>query len=487
VSPLPRSSALAKCFEQPDGAAWAVLADELGACGDPRGELIAVEQRIDQLGPGPEREVLEARRVQLYSTYGEHWAGPALADARARFEAKRATLSWTTRYGYLRSLSLDLCGEVDECEPLADLLGSEVARFLPRLSIRARPDAVSALVEALAREARGLVELELDLRAYGSHAPVMVGEAEAARLCHALPELRGLALVGRELFEDLPHPTLESLRVWGHDALVGLGQWTELPNLRELELALMSGSMEERLVSRGPNTARRAELLRAEGLTALRRLDLSRNAAGCHPHSVYLGGHSADPLFEELLDAPVLDRLDELILPSPPSFAAIEQMFAAPRLARVERVQLPLTFLPIDEATRQRSLPQLEVGLHYPHRPRAEIHGREVMSVRVGESAAHWVGYSTVAELMEARYAALSPELRHSLDELIEAFDELNYSDEDEGITHADLDFARFDSTFTALCEGIYAPGRRLEQLLEDLARHRGALDSVRVQKVWGW
>ncbi|KIG16530.1 hypothetical protein DB30_04443 [Enhygromyxa salina] len=384
----------------------------------------------------------------------------------------------------MESLCLDLYANVETCDGLGDVLDSEAATQVQRLSISAPPVVTSQLVADLARSPRALASLQLNLSA-ARYEPSPVGEDEAARLCQALPELRALTLVGRELFEDLPHPTLERLCVWGYDAIIGLGQWTELPCVRDLDLALLSGSTGERFAGPDPSRARLAELLRMDGLPGLRRLDLSHNAAGCVAGTIYLGGKRSEALVEQILDTPILGRLDELVLP-PPSGDVVDRLLASPQLAQVGRVQIPFAFFGIDQARLESTPVNLEVGLVYPHRPRVEVHGREVMSVEFGGSEI-WIAVSQVAELMEARYASFAPEARATLDEIIYRFDELAYYDDEGGPTYMDIAYSSFDATFERLCAGVDLEETRVGGLLEHLAKHRGTADTVRLKKVWGW
>ena len=341
------------------------------------------------------------------------------------------------------------------------------------------------IVEALAASPRWLELLELRLLSRGEPTPALVSETVALRLCQALPRLRTLRLSGRQLFEDFPHPTLESLEMRGYDAIEGVGQWTDLPRLHTFKLSIQSGSEDERAEPREPVAKRRLELLSGDGMPALRVLDLSGNGRGAHAGTLFLGGIFPERLIYSLIGATVLEQLEELTLPPLTDSEVARLLLRSPQIRTVPRVRLPFFSAAFDEVESKRYLPQLERGVYFPHRSSRTIHGREVMCVRRDEDLYHWLSYGRIMALVERCYAHLPAPVRDQLDDLLDAFEDLAYH-ASEGKEAFDVSLESFVAIFHAITTRE-APGRRIAALLGELDSASDRTSPLRIEKVWGW
>jgi uncharacterized protein (TIGR02996 family) len=194
-----------------DDDARRVYADLLLERGDPRGELIVVQQALTQTGlDDAQRTELQARERALLSAHGRGWLGALSADGLAVSFARGFIDAVTV----LDAEALFAATETLEREPIRHLVFAtrrrvDLARVLSlpwisrvrELDFRARRDAPTALGrEGLSlllttRKLRGLTALGLSTQGLGDvGAALLASEGPGA-----LPGLAGLAVVGDAL------------------------------------------------------------------------------------------------------------------------------------------------------------------------------------------------------------------------------------------------------------------------------------------------
>jgi tetratricopeptide (TPR) repeat protein len=154
-----------KLLGEPEG--HAVLADELTRRGDPRGELIIVQQKLES---SPDDAALLEREKQIIAENSFRLLGPLDPD-----KAK-----W--RRGYVIRASHDiLSGDADECLADIGLIASHPSlRFLEELTIDSIPDPQAALLDA----APGLRTITKLVVRVGSYVTL-----DRAKFAAALPNL----------------------------------------------------------------------------------------------------------------------------------------------------------------------------------------------------------------------------------------------------------------------------------------------------------
>jgi len=238
-----------------EAAPYLVLADELLAHGDPRGELVVVQHALETAGAGAIH--LQRREAELLDQHLEEWLGPICGHRT------RLIVRW--RRGLIAGARVRL-GATAEVEPLAALLDAPgVAAALVELYLGPHEAAGAScqplLDELCARRPPGLRRLaigdgpldetwatpavEVDL---GALAPLRIEalavQAASIGLRGAAPAglrelaLRAPALVPARLAEAGTWPALEALSVWC--AAPGpLSRWLDparFPRLRSLAL-----------------------------------------------------------------------------------------------------------------------------------------------------------------------------------------------------------------------------------------------------------
>ncbi|NVB41134.1 hypothetical protein G6O69_25060 [Pseudenhygromyxa sp. WMMC2535] len=203
-----RSELIAALRRDPDDQhSWAVLADLLGAEGDSRGQLIALEQRLASVQRPLERQILEHQIAELFDRERPSWLGPlaakvevgawqhgfAIAATVHRQVARTiAALLASPTGSLLRALTLS---EVSDCEAVASAIAEH-----PLITL-ALTDPKSSHFAPLAA-LTPLRELSL--------ARAKVEDLEALA---ALPELERLALPSlRSPLSGLAAPGFSSLR-----------------------------------------------------------------------------------------------------------------------------------------------------------------------------------------------------------------------------------------------------------------------------------
>ncbi|MFO7567150.1 MAG: hypothetical protein R6X02_31180 [Enhygromyxa sp.] len=244
-----------------DEQAWAVFGDLLAELGDPRGELIALEQRAQASERPFERALLEHQAGELFEREHRRWLGP-LADAGLE-------VVWQ------RGFAVEVVIARSHASTLATLLELPTSALLRRV-VLVRPRSLARVAKLLAAsDARSIEAL------------VIRG--------HAGDSLEPLASL-----ESLTELSLEGA------ALAGIAPLTALPRLRDLILRRCEGELRglagfHRLQTLEVSAHARAEQLGPDplaplaALVGLRELDL---------------GDSGWPQADALAGLIALERLD---------------------------------------------------------------------------------------------------------------------------------------------------------------------------------
>ena len=227
-----------------------VYADELQIQGDIRGEIIALELQ-------PQRPDIETRHAALM----QRWLG---FDPRGMPGVRFA-------FGFV-----DV-----RVQALARILATPAGPFVRSVSIAGtNTDAATALRLLASAQRPHLARLSIHTarrfgEARGAKAPFVVDTELASALVRATPSLELLDVVGNRLFGEFPHPTVQRLRVHGHDAIGTLVEpGPPMPAVRELLFAFASDPLGRIAFGEHglPHT-----LLARESLPALTLLDLGPN------------------------------------------------------------------------------------------------------------------------------------------------------------------------------------------------------------------
>jgi hypothetical protein len=238
-----------------DREAIAIYADHLQAIGDPRGELVAIDLRIDE---GNVDAAITARREQLIA----EWFGADLppgivhygfVDVRAtgmRSDSQLAVALRGPGAKYVRSV--ELAGPHPELVPALEQLVAEPRPWLTKLVVHQWQDQREPTLT------HGLVDV--------------------------LPALTSLEISGRNVLDAPAHPNVQRLRVTGFDAHSALLDSTTIWSaLTTLDLAF---HCQYTPAPAALTNEQLATLLPARCVPALRELDLSRNGRGViEPHS----------------------------------------------------------------------------------------------------------------------------------------------------------------------------------------------------------
>ena len=193
-----------------DREAIAVYADHLQAMGDPRGELVAIDLRIDEVGANA--GMLE-RRAELI----EQWLGDDI-------------LPGSVRYGFVDA---DATGAGPESQ-LAIVLRGPGSQFVRSVALAGTIDENRAALELLAAELRPWLT-ELVIRQWNETTALTLGNEETKKLFARLPALTALELEGRRILGNVAHPRVRALKITGYDALASLADpmkvWSQLASL----------------------------------------------------------------------------------------------------------------------------------------------------------------------------------------------------------------------------------------------------------------
>lgn len=217
-----------------DGAAYSVYGDWLAAQGDPRGELIALQSRMEDL---PNQAFQGWSELNVLSTrlllrYREHLLGAALADRTY----PSAQETWTR--GFLSGLKLHHeqlpAARAGRVERVVAILTAPAARFLRKLDLlwSMEPDELDAIAAALKR--KGVVRPTVNELLVG-----FAGNLDV--LWPIFPGLKKLELLGEDIrATTFRLPALEELVAGTYDAspLLPALVASPLPVLRKATLAL---------------------------------------------------------------------------------------------------------------------------------------------------------------------------------------------------------------------------------------------------------
>jgi len=228
-----------------------VYGDQLQSLGEPRGELIAIDLAIEDSGSTPE---LVRRREELIDA----WLGDTVPNGRVR------------------------CGFVDVdatgADPVAQIhhaFDGPGSRFIRSVAIVGAPNTIAATAQALAATVRPSMTA-LTIRQWDEADRPTLGAGAAQAMIEATPHLRELAIDGRQVLDDFPHPAVTRLRISGFDGIASLVDGTlAMPALVALDLALYA-----HLAKRAPGPSR--DVFRRVGVQMPRLvdLDLRRNNPG---------------------------------------------------------------------------------------------------------------------------------------------------------------------------------------------------------------
>ena len=207
--------------DRDDPELYLVLADELQARGDPRGELMVMQQQIPTIANRKERHALQAR---CDAWIAEHdLLGPLRAFAPYG-RGRRADITW--RFGYLRCLEIAWGVDARDDTPasaedtLAAILAHPSARFLAVLVVGPAPGddgrmSMQCLIDAIAASRPGRAALRtLHVGRITEWQPERTETGDIAATMHALPRLEKLVLeAGRVRVGALALPALRELRI----------------------------------------------------------------------------------------------------------------------------------------------------------------------------------------------------------------------------------------------------------------------------------
>ncbi|MFP2927329.1 WGR domain-containing protein [Pyxidicoccus sp. 3LG] len=339
AGPAPKSNpeleaAILRAPETPDG--YLVYGDWLQSQGDPRGELIAL-QNAQLQAKGAEATALKKKVANLLKKHEEFLVGTALGTA---LKEKTLTVDW--HLGFIRSARLSVGGFDDDPEFAIDealkmLLKHPSARFLQELTLgladNEGENEYHDLIKHIAKEAPKTVrklfigdfvfpdETEISWTDVGNVAPVYkalpelrslrvrgggvgLGKIELPELREFIVESGGLDRSSVKSINAAKWPKLERLEVWFGSEGYGAGgnekdiknilDAKDLPELKHLGLcnaefteelcALLPKSnvlkqLQTLDLSRGTLTDKGAAVLaaNADAFKHLKRLDVTRN------------------------------------------------------------------------------------------------------------------------------------------------------------------------------------------------------------------
>lgn len=244
-----------------------VYADHLESIGEPRGELISIDLRIDESGPTPE---LRAYSKELI----DRWFGFQPAGVRHGFVDIDATSAHP----------------VEQLE----LLDGPAAPFVKSINIVGAPSTINDGLAKLAETPRPWL-VRLVVRQWSEGKTPTIGTAGAEALAACAPHLAHLEVDGRRVFRDFTHPRLGSARLSGIDAIGAL----DAPALHTLDFALhahLASTHEPKLLVRQLRT-----LVPAALTPKLATLDLSRNLPGYLDPDTLGGGEDIFAVLDDYL------------------------------------------------------------------------------------------------------------------------------------------------------------------------------------------
>ncbi|CAN5291813.1 hypothetical protein BH11MYX1_BH11MYX1_10480 [soil metagenome] len=317
-----------------DREAIEVYADHLQSTGDPRGELVAIDLRIDDVGATAE---LVARRAELI----EAWFG-------AGFGA--AVPPGIVRYGFVDA---DATGMGPDSQ-LASVLRGPGAKFVRSVALAGTTEQNRVALEQLAAEERPWLT-KLVIRQWQETIALTLGNEETKKLFARTPALAALELEGRRILGNVAHPNVRAIKITGYDALASLADATRIwPRLEAIDFAFHCQFASQHT---DPPIELISRLFAGPTIPALTALDLSRNEPG-HLEPRSLGGDVVMPAFAmRFANHP---RLAVLTLPSlrfETAVVTIERMLASLPALRDVTVWGPSHRLPTSKAPVRQIVP----------------------------------------------------------------------------------------------------------------------------------
>jgi hypothetical protein len=307
-----------------DREAIEVYADHLQAIGDPRGELVAIDLRIDEVGANA--EMLE-RRAELI----EAWFGAAVPPG-------------LVRYGFVDA---DATGMGPDSQ-LATVLCGPGAKFVRSVALAGTTEQNRIALEQLAAEERPWLT-KLVIRQWQETIAFTLGNEETKKLFARVPALAVLELEGRRILGNVAHPNVRELKLTGYDALAALADPTRIwPQLATIDFAFHCQYASQHT---DPPIDLIGRLLTRASLPSLESLDLSRNEPG-HVEPRSLGGDIVISAFAlRFANHPRLAVVRVPSLPSEPAVVSIERLLASLPVLREVIVSGPSHRLPASQAT----------------------------------------------------------------------------------------------------------------------------------------
>lgn len=312
-----------------DREAIAIYADHLQAIGDPRGELVAIDLRIDE--SGSDAAVL-ARRSELIA----EWFGADLPPG-------------LVRYGFV---DVDATGANGDKQLTAALRGPGAA-FVRSVALAGEaPEVHDALAMLAERPHPWLTSLAIKQWAERG---TTFDDAATARLFDQLPALRVIDLSGRRILGNVAHSNVEQLRLTGYDAIASvLDPARTWPRLATIDAAIHCQYAANHA---NPDFSTIARFLAPATLPALTSLDLSRNEPG-HLEPRSLGGSFVASAFVARFENhPTLASLALPSLQHTYAVEAVERSLATLPRIRDVTVWAPNPRLPVHPSATIREIP----------------------------------------------------------------------------------------------------------------------------------
>jgi hypothetical protein len=391
----------------------AVYADHLLAEGDPRGELIALDLQIDAHGTTTE---LVARRASLLSAF--------LGQLRPVDNPHLAWVGDSFVRGFVDDLAID-ASDPNACERLPAILASPVGPYLRGLTIRGDDAFLDRAVGIAARREHAWLEQLTLIKQTWTDAPALADATIDAAIA-AMPRLRRLAVEGRRVVDEFPHPALRELHVTGAAALGALATpGTPFAAVDAIDLAFESATTtywrdedyayddEGNPAPAPPGTEAPPLALDPARLPRVRRIDLSRNEpTDARSSSIAITGGGT--VFDFLGRLPMRPQLTHLRLPS---------LRSADDVLALQRALLDMPALLEVELMRSTTLREPELhherarftfaASKWPWPSRDRVRSGQGLRVAIpGARAPDVVTLDTAVRAMEVRWAGLPADAR---------------------------------------------------------------------------
>ncbi len=348
-----------------DEALLAVYADALIDHGDPRGEILALEQRLPEL----HASAAAATRQRLAHLTRDVLGGDLGLEARLT-------------HGFLQLTLLEQLRPRDALVTIAaTALRGSAGVALRRLHLVASPETIDRLLAIVAERPRpALTALVL----VSEPAPEILAARRLLDLSYLAPALTALTLRGAPPFAPRPHPTLAQSEVQGGAALDWLLAAPRYPALRTLVLVALGRPLADALAP-----------LRPAAFPALDTFDLSDVA-------------QLPTAIADLAAHPIASQLTQLVMRAPDRPEAIADLNRAlMMLPALQEVRVPHNYLDLARAlTHPRA--RFVLGAPPPWRDPALVDAPALLAVDVpGTPFTGHVELAGLAWLLEA--TALPP------------------------------------------------------------------------------